>query len=102
MNTSPASAMSQRPDGQAQNRFSITSLGMALGSFLAISFTLCVIFGLLFPGFTMYKTWIGLLPGVSWMSLPSFLLGLIESFVYGWYIALFFVPLYNYFSGRRT
>ena len=25
-------------------------------------------------------------------------LGLIESYLYGWYIALVFVPLYNYFN----
>ena len=31
-------------------------------------------------------------------TVPGFFLGLIESYLYGWYIALVFVPLYNYFN----
>ena len=72
-----------------------------LGKGLAVSFALCVIFGLLFPGATMYQVWLPLLPGVSWISWPSALLGLIESFAYCWYIAVIFVPVLNYFS-RKT
>jgi hypothetical protein len=30
----------------------------------------------------------------------SFLLGLVESFGYGWYVALIFGPLYNYCATR--
>ena len=78
----------------------IYSLGMTLGLFIVITFTLCVIFDLLFPAWAMYPSWIKLLPGFTWISPTSFLLGLIESFAYGWYIALVFVPLYNFF--RRT
>ena len=80
---------------------SIKPVGMALGTLLAVSFALCVIFGLLFPGATMYQVWLPLLPGVSWISWPSALLGLIESFAYGWYIAVIFVPVLSYFS-RKT
>ena len=29
------------------------------------------------------------------------LLGLVESFAYGWYIAVIFVPAFNFFSGRK-
>jgi hypothetical protein len=76
-------------------------VGMALGILLALSFVLCVIFGLLFPNATMYQVWLPLLPGVTWMSWPSAFLGLIESFAYGWYIAVIFVPAFNFFS-RKT
>ncbi|MDQ7019562.1 MAG: DUF5676 family membrane protein [Robiginitomaculum sp.] len=79
---------------------SIYHLGMSLGVFLTVSFALCVAFGLLVPGAHMYQSWLPLLPGVTWMSLPSFLLGLVESFAYGWYIALVFVPIYNFFAPR--
>lgn len=48
----------------------------------------------------MYQAWIRLLPGFEWISWRSFLLGLIESFLYGIYVALVFVPLYNFFKGR--
>ena len=50
----------------------------------------------------MYETWLRLLPGFTWLSWPSFLLGLAESFAYGWYIALVFGPLYNFFAARSA
>lgn len=76
----------------------IYPVGMALGVLLAMSFVLCVIFGLLVPGATMYQLWLPLLPGVTWISWTSGLLGLLESFAYGWYIAVIFVPTLNFFS----
>jgi len=79
---------------------SIFTLGMSLGLFLAITFGLCVGYGLLFPGDPMYPAWAPFLPGFSWLSWGSFLLGLGESFAYGWYGALVFAPLYNYFASR--
>ena len=78
----------------------IVPVGMALATLLGISFVLCVIFGLLFPNATMYQAWLPLLPGVTWISWPSALLGLIESFAYGWYIAIIFVPAFNFFSRK--
>ena len=82
------------------NLMRIYPVGMSLGILLALSFALCVAFGLLFPGATMYQAWLPLLPGVSWISWPSALLGLAESFAYGWYIAVIFVPAWNFFSRR--
>jgi len=81
---------------------SVYALGMSLGLFFLISFALCVAFGLLFPSATMYQSWLPLLPGVSWMSWPSFFLGLVETFAYGWFVAIFFVPLFNWFSARTA
>jgi len=81
---------------------SIYAVGMSLGILLAISFALCVVFGLIFPGATMYQAWLPLLPGVSWISWQSALLGLVESFAYGWYIAVIFVPALNFFSRRAS
>jgi hypothetical protein len=79
----------------------IYALGMAIGTLLAMSSVLCVIFGLLFPTATMYQAWLPLLPGVTWISWSSAFLGLVESFAYGWYIAVIFVPAFNFFSGRK-
>ena len=76
----------------------IVPIGMALGTLLAVSFLLCVVFGLVFPGATMYQAWLPLLPGVTWISWSSAVLGLVESFAYGWYIAVIFVPTFNFFS----
>ena len=81
-------------------RIPVIALGMALGLFLAITFVTCVAFDLLFPGMAMYETWLKLLPGFTWLSWPSFFLGLIESAAYGWYVALVFAPLYNLFAAR--
>ena len=78
----------------------IFSLGMSLGVFLVLTYVLCVIFDLWFPEYAMYRAWAPLLPGFSWISWPSFFLGLIEAIAYGWYIALIFGPLFNFFSAR--
>jgi len=82
------------------NRVSLTAVGHASSLFLAITFALCVGFDLIFPEHAMYQTWQKLLPGFEWISWSSFLLGLIESYGYGWYFALIWVPLHNVFAAR--
>lgn len=79
---------------------SLRVLGMSLGLFLAITFVVCVVFDLLFPEHAMYPAWERYLPWFSWLTWPSFFLGLVETFAYGWYVALVFCPIYNFF-GRR-
>ncbi len=81
-------------------RVSLMALGMSLGLFGAVTFALCVAFDLAFPDLAMYPTWLRLLPGVTWLTWSSFFLGLAESFAYGWYVALIFGPLYNFFAAR--
>ena len=79
---------------------SLPAFGHATSLFLVISFVLCVGFDLGFPRMAMYRSWQALLPGFTWISWSSFLLGLIESYGYGWYAALIWVPLYNVFAAR--
>jgi hypothetical protein len=81
----------------------IRGTGVALGLFLDISFLICVFWGLAVPGRpdTMAKLWEAVLPGFSWLTPWSLVLGLVELFVYGIYTAIVFVPLFNYFEGRR-
>lgn len=74
---------------------SIKVVGLSLALFLSIIYIICVVFGLLWPKFAMYKVWAPLLPGFSWISWQAFLLGLVESFIYGYIIAIIFVPIYN-------
>ena len=83
-------------------RLSIYAVGMSAGIFLAITFVLCIGFGLFFPSMTMYQAWQPLLPGFEWISLQSFVIGLVETFAYGWFIAVLFVPLFNFFSERAV
>lgn len=49
-------------------------------------------------GQRMYESWRNLLPGFTWLTWPSFFLGLVETFLYGVYTGLVFVPLYNVFA----
>src|SRR5450830_1124478 len=63
--------------------------GRAIGSKV-----FCVDYDLVFDQ-RMYETWLKLLPGFTWLTWSSFLLGLVETFLYGIYIGLVFAPLYN-------
>lgn len=99
--TTPATNATGLTSANAVQRIPVVVLGMSLGLFFAITFILCVGFDLIFPGMAMYQTWLKLLPGFTWLSWQSFLLGLAEAFAYGWYVALIFAPLFNYFASRR-
>lgn len=82
-------------------RIEFLPLALTLGLILAISYTLCVAFGLVAPeSLRMYKAWEPLLPGFEWLTIGGFLLGLVESFLYGLYIAALYAPLYNFLSRR--
>jgi hypothetical protein len=81
-------------------RISLLAVGHATSLLLAISFSLCVAFDLLFPEHAMFQAWQKLLPGFVWLSWKSFFIGFIESYAYGWYFTLIWVPLYNVFSVR--
>lgn len=85
---------------RAAPRLPVAPLGLSLGLFLAITYVLCIGYDLLFPGQAMYQSWLRLLPGFTWLSWGSFLLGLVESFAYGWYVALIFGPLFNLFAAK--
>ena len=68
----------------------IIPLGWALSLFLMLTFVVCVAFDLIFPGYAMYESWVGLLPGFVWLTPLGFAIGLIESFLYRWYVAFTF------------
>lgn len=85
-----------------KQRLSLIAVGHASSVFLALSFVLYVAFDLLFPQYAMHTAWQKLLPGFEWISWYSFFLGLIESYAYGWYIALVWVPIYNIVALRNV
>jgi len=88
------------PARSSAPRVSIYAVGMSLGLFLAVTFVVCVLFDLVFPGYAMNPVWAPLFPGFTWLSWTSFLIGLVESVAYGWYVALVFAPLYNFFAAK--
>lgn len=81
---------------------SLIAVGHASSALLAITFTLCVAFDLVFPEMSMYMAWLKLLPGFEWLSWRSFFLGLAESYGYGWYFTLIWVPVYNFVVSRQA
>ena len=82
-------------------RIPVVALGISLGLFFAVTYLLCVGFDLLFPEHSMYPVWQQLLPGFVWLTWQGFLLGLVESVAYGWYVALVFGPLFNLVAAWR-
>jgi hypothetical protein len=79
----------------------VIPLGLSLGAFFVISYVLCVLLYLAFPQAVVNHAMLTLfLPGFKLLTWGSFFLGLVESFGYGWYVALIFGPLYNYCATR--
>jgi len=71
----------------------------SLGTWTAISFLLCVLWGLVTPEpMHMHEFLELVLPAFEWLTWPGFLLGLVESFLYGVYAGLLYAPLYNFFA----
>jgi hypothetical protein len=81
-------------------RLAILPVGLSLSSFLVITYLLCIVFGLILPNDARHQFLETVLPGFTWLTWMSLFIGLFWSFVYGWYTALVFVPLYNFFAGR--
>ena len=70
----------------------------ASGCWIAITFSICVLGGVLMPDLPIpHRTLELLLPGFTWISVRSFALGLVETFLFGVYAAWLFVSLHNAF-----
>lgn len=72
------------------------------GIFMSFTFILCVLYGLVVPqrlhGMANFLE--AVLPGFKWLTFGGFFIGLIESFLYGVYIGIVFVPIYNFINKR--
>ena len=69
---------------------------LSVGLHCAVSFALCVAFGLLVPPSLHASRLLEMvLPGFQWLTPGSFLLGLVESFLIGIYVGLVFTAIYN-------
>lgn len=75
----------------------------SLSSFSAITFTLCVGYGLIAPA-AFHPSWLleAILPGFRWLSVGSFVLGLIETALYGAWAGVLYSVIYNYFARRAA
>ena len=74
----------------------------ALSTFTAVSFLLCVLYGALVPDSLHMREFLEIvLPAFRWLTPWTFFLALAESFLWGAYIGLVFVPIHNAYSRRR-
>jgi hypothetical protein len=79
----------------------VVALGMSLSAFFAISYVICILGYLLVPDLPIaHTTLTDFLPGFTLLSWSSFFLGVVESALWGWYVALIFGPLFNFFAGK--
>ena len=88
------------PPSSGVARIPIKAFGASLSLFFAITYVLCVLYGLIVTDGGMHQLLPLVLPGFTWLDWPSFLLGLVVSVVYGWYTALIFGLLFNFFATR--
>ena len=84
------------------NPLRFMEMALSLSVFGAITFTLCILWDLAFPGLAMTRVWEALLPGFKGISWGSFFLGLVEVILYALYTALVFVPTFNFFRARTA
>jgi hypothetical protein len=84
-------------------RLTIRGTALSLGLFFDVSFLLCVLWGLVVPQFHARWSQVleAILPGFTWLTPQSVVLGLVWSSLLGLYVALVFVPLFNYFEGGQ-
>jgi hypothetical protein len=85
---------------QTMPALQVRTIGISLTVFFVFSFVLCVLGGILFPGMIVHRMLDLLLPGFEWLSWRSFLVGLVGSVGWAWYIALVLVPIYNFVQAR--
>ncbi len=73
----------------------------ALAMTTLISYLGCVSYGLAMPeSLHMHGFLEQVLPGFKWLSWQAFFMGLVESFLYGAYAGIVYVPIYNFFKRR--
>ena len=91
-----------------KNSLSITVVGWSLTVLFAVTYVLAVIFclvaawlsptwGMMTNSDTISNMMQAALPGFGW-HVWGFFIGLVLTGLYAWYIALVFVPTYNYFQ----
>lgn len=73
----------------------------SVGLFCAVSFVLCVLYGLVVPRAWHLTQFLEItLPGFKWLSVGGFVLGLFETFLYGAYAGLLFTWIHNAVARR--
>jgi len=77
-------------------------VAIALSFIFLILYAVCIVLHYVLPEavWPMYRIWEMTLPGFTWLTTTSLLLGILEMFIGGFLLAYTFIPLYNYFERR--
>lgn len=92
--------MSETRSGLRDDPVPIVTLGLALSAFFGITFLLCLSLLLVIPNVGMHLPLFRFLPGFN-VSATGIAIGLVETVAYGWYAALLFGWLFNFFASAR-
>lgn len=77
----------------------IRVLTWSLATFTTFSYVICVLYGLVVPASLHMVQFLEItLPGFKWLTFGTFIIGLVESFLYGAYTGLVFAPIYNFYQ----
>ena len=87
------------PRARARPAIALVPLGLSLSIFLAISFLLCAVADVI-PWLQDFHFLKALYPDVDWTRPEMMAVGVVWAFLSGWYVALGFGSLYNFFSAR--
>ncbi len=74
-------------------QFQFWPVAFVLGAFVVVTYAICLAADGIFSGLEMYKAWEPWLPGVSGLSLGSWLLGSIDLAIYALYASALLVGL---------
>lgn len=73
----------------------------SLAVFGEFSYLVCVLYGLIVPEAAHLTRFLEIsLPGFAWLTVWGFVIGAVESFLYGVYAGLVFTPIYNFFDKK--
>lgn len=95
-------AFASAPQHQPLAPLSVEAVGWSTSLFFLVTYLLCIAAAAFLPGWKWHEPWLQFFPGFEWLTITGFLIGLGESFLYGWYVAVIFVPLYNFFVRWRA
>lgn len=83
------------------HQLNIRVVTWSLGIFTFFSYLVCIAYGLIVPASLHMAQFLELvLPGFQWLTFRGFVIGAIESFLYGVYAGLVYTPIYNFFQSK--
>lgn len=89
-----------QPQGRNLRAIPLGVLGLSLSIFLAVSFLLCVA-GEYIPIVRDFHLLKALYPALDMAQPQTIAIGAVWAFLVGWYVALVFGSLYNFFTARQ-